>query len=353
VWCSPNLDCTGVPVQRIDPFTGLNGGDWYNALPWRTTPAPRQPQGQAGSVLVQPEPLEVDLTAGELLAWRRQQLLEGARPEELDWLLELVAGVDWATLQRLRLDPSRRLRMRASLGQLAALWTSHLETAQPLQYLAGVCPWRDLHLTVAPGVLIPRPETELLVELAQAHWLEASPPLWADLGTGSGCLAVALARLWPEGEGLAVDCSPQALQQAERNLRGQGVQERVRLLAGSWWEPLRPWWGRLNLVVANPPYIPTAVWDQLEPVVREHEPRIALDGGPDGLEAIRAITAGASKALAPGGWLLLEHHHDQSDAVLDQLREEGLGHVTDHCDLEGIRRFAVARRGPAASATLS
>lgn len=293
------------------------------------------------------------MAGGELLAWRRQQLLEGGRPEELDWLLQLVAGVDWATLQRLRLDPHRRLTLRASLGQLEALWASHRETAQPLQYLAGVCPWRNLKLTVAPGVLIPRPETELLVELAQAHWLEASPPLWADLGTGSACLAVALARLWPEAEGLAVDCSLLALQQAERNLGVHGVQERVRLLMGSWWEPLRPWWGRLNLVVANPPYIPTAVWAQLEPGVRDHEPRIALDGGKDGLEAIRAIAAGASEALAPGGWLLLEHHHDQSDAVLAQLGEGGLGTVTAHRDLEGIRRFAVARRGPAASAPLS
>jgi release factor glutamine methyltransferase len=347
VWCIPSRVCTGAPAHRIDPFTGLNGEAWLNGLHWRPTPAPLQPPGRAGAVPQQP--IGFELGAGELLAWRRHQLLAGGRPEELDWLLELVAGVDWATLQRLRLDPRRRLRLRVSLQQLADLWASHLETAQPLQYLAGVCPWRDLNLAVAPGVLIPRQETELLVELAQAHWPETSPALWADLGTGSACLAIALARLWPEAQGLAVDSSPLALQQAEQNLLCQGVRERVGLLAGSWWEPLRPWWGRLNLVVANPPYIPTAVWSQLEPGVRDHEPRVALDGGTDGLRAIRAIACGAGEALAPGGWLLLEHHHDQSDAVLALLRAGGLSPVAAHCDLEGIRRFAVARRGPEAS----
>lgn len=291
-----------------------------------------------------PQPAVPDCAAHELLAWRRQQLKDGGSPAELDWLLELVGGVDWATLQRLRLEPGRRLRPRTSLAQLAALWATHRSTGQPLQYLAGVCPWRDLHLVVAPGVLIPRQETELLVELAQACWAGPSPPLWADLGTGSACLAVALARIWPQPGGLAVECSPRALEQAEQNLCRLGVRERVRLLAGSWWQPLRPWWGRLNLVLANPPYIPTAVWARLEPGVKDHEPRLALDGGPDGLIAIRAIAADAGQALAPGGWLLLEHHHDQSDAVLALLREGGLDSVAAHCDLEGVRRFAVARR---------
>jgi release factor glutamine methyltransferase len=282
----------------------------------------------------------------ELLAWRRLQLGHGGRPADLDWLLELVAGVDWPTLQRLRIDPQRQVQLRSPLAHLAALWACHLDTAQPLQYLAGACPWRDLYLAVAPGVLIPRQETELLVELAAAHWLEDGPPLWADLGTGSACLAVALARLWPASQGLAVDCSPEALQQAERNLASQGLQRRVELLAGSWWEPLRPWWGRLNLVVANPPYIPTAVWAALEPGVRDHEPRTALDGGADGLRAIRAIAAGAGQALAAGGWLLLEHHHDQSDSVVSLLQNSGLDPVTPHGDLEGTRRFVAARRRP-------
>ncbi len=311
--------------------------------------APALPAGLANSGLANSGRA---ISGGELLAWRRAQLSRGGRPVDLDWLLDLVAGVDWATLQRLRLEPQQMQPLRLPLDQVAALWSCHLNTAQPLQYLAGVCPWRDLQLTVAPAVLIPRQETELLVELAQAVEGEAPPALWADLGTGSACLAVALARLWPESAGLAVDCSPEALELAAHNLHRHALNPRVRLLAGSWWEPLRPWWGQLNLVVANPPYIPTPVWAELEPGVKEHEPRLALDGGGDGLDAIRAIAAGAGQALAAGGWLLLEHHHDQSDAVRLLLQNAGLHSVTAHCDLEGIRRFVVARQAPATSAPL-
>jgi release factor glutamine methyltransferase len=95
--------------------------------------------------------------------------------------------------------------------------------------------------------------------------------------------------------------------------------------------------------VSNPPYIPRAVWQGLEPVVREHEPALALVGGDDGLEALRAIAAAAGQALAPGGWLLLEHHHDQSEAVQALLQRAGLVQVEAHPDLEGQRRFASAR----------
>jgi release factor glutamine methyltransferase len=107
---------------------------------------------------------------------------------------------------------------------------------------------------------------------------------------------------------------------------------------------LQPWWGRLELVLANPPYIPTGELAHLDPLVRDHEPTLALDGGPDGLAAIRSLVAGAFVALAPGGLLLLEHHHDQSPAVLALLQEAGLEQVRSHRDLEGVFRFAAARR---------
>ena len=165
---------------------------------------------------------------------------------------------------------------------------------------------------------------------------------WADLGTGSGCLAVALARALPAWSGLAVDLSDRALAVAAANLAAAGVDGRVVLRSGSWWDPLRPWWGTLALVLANPPYIPTSVWERLEPGVRCHEPALALDGGQDGLSALRTIVAGAPQALAPGGVLLLEHHHDQSAAVLALLEHAGLEQPQAHRDLEGHWRFASA-----------
>ena len=112
---------------------------------------------------------------------------------------------------------------------------------------------------------------------------------------------------------------------------------------GSWWEPLAPWWGRFDLVVANPPYIPDLVVEALDPLVRDHEPRQALCGGEDGLACCRAILEQAPQALSPGGWLLLEHHHDQSDQVLDLMRSAGLVSCSARSDLSGIKRFAIAR----------
>ncbi|MEX1324057.1 MAG: peptide chain release factor N(5)-glutamine methyltransferase [Synechococcaceae cyanobacterium] len=278
-----------------------------------------------------------------LLGWRRRQLALGGRDADLDWLLDLAGGLRWTDLQRARLAPERCVQLQMPLLSLEGLWRRHIAGQEPLQYLAGCCPWRDLMLTVAPGVLIPRQETELLVELAQGL-VERPPSLWADLGTGSGCLALALARLWPESRGLAVDVSAVALGQARDNIQAAGVAERVELQAGSWWQPLRSQWGKLDLTVANPPYIPTAVWADLEPVVRDHEPSLALHGGGDGLREIRAIAAGAAAAMAPGGWLVLEHHHDQGEAVAALLAAAGLEQLQAHLDLEGVRRFACARR---------
>ena len=291
-------------------------------------------------------------TGAELLRWRRGLLAQGGNAADLDWLLEMQAGLIWQELQRLQLSPERTVTLTASLQELEAIWEQHRTTQQPLQYLVGRCPWRDLELQVAAGVLIPRQETELLVDLALSLFTASDgrkgwPLLWADLGTGSGCLAVALARTWPESRGFAIDISHDALSQAGANLGSHGLQEQVLPLQGSWWEPLRPHWGQLNLVLSNPPYIPTAVWKELEPVVRKHEPKLALDGGNDGLEAIRAIALNAAEALAPEGWLVLEHHHDHSPAVLQLLRDTGLERVHAYQDLEGNPRFATARR-PAA-----
>jgi release factor glutamine methyltransferase len=294
----------------------------------------------------------VELSGYELLAWRRAQLATGGRAVDLDWLLDLAGGLRWTDLQALHLDPAaRRVRLACELSELASLWQRHRLQHEPLQHLVGRCPWRDLELTVSAAALIPRQETESLVDLALERWRAAQPgasakPLlrWADLGTGSGALAVALARAFPQASGHAVDCSEAALALARLNLEQHAVSERCSLHSGDWWQPLRPWWGLLQLVLSNPPYIPSAVVDQLDPVVREHEPRLALDGGADGLAATRLIIAGAPEALAPGGWLLIEHHHDQSEAVLDLCAAAGLDHLKADTDLQGVRRFACARR---------
>jgi len=283
-----------------------------------------------------------------LLAWRRGLLRLGGGAVDLDWLMEMVGGLSWSQLQSVYLHPQRFYRLAASLEAIETLWNHHLQTAAPLQYLVGLCPWRDLELEVGPGVLIPRQETELLVELALAllpvvdH--ERPPLVWLDLGTGSGCLAVALARAFPGSAGWAVDCSDLALARAETNLQRHGCRDSVRLLQSHWWQSLDGLQGQLDLIVTNPPYIPTSLLASLDPVVRQHEPWLALDGGEDGLDAIRSVVAEAKTYLAPGGVLLMEHHHDQSAAVIDLLVSAGLGKPQAHRDLEGILRFVSARQ---------
>ena len=285
------------------------------------------------------------LTGEELLSWRRDLLRLGGEGQALDWLLDMAAGLSPSAFQTLRLHPHRPIGLQISRDDLERLWREHLVSSAPLQYLVGRCSWRTFEMAVGPAVLIPRPETELLIDLATQLMAITGPTLlWADLGTGSGCLAMALAEAWPTSQGLAVDLSEEALSQARINLHNAGVGHRVRLVQGSWLEALQPWWGRLKLVVSNPPYIPSHQIDQLDPVVRDHEPRLALDGGHDGLSSIRTIAEAAPSALAPGGRLLLEHHHDQSDQVLSILDERGLVDCQFHLDLEGNKRFASARQ---------
>lgn len=298
------------------------------------------------------------LRAEALLAWRRALLAaSGGTAAQLDWLLDQAGGLGWPQLQALHLHPQRSVVLARPLAELEALWWRHRRTGEPLQYLVGRCPWRDLELAVDPAVLIPRQETELLVDHALALLPAAgtaSEIEWVDLGTGSGCLALALARALPRSRGWAVDASPAALAVAARNFAAaaasagataaEGAIAPVQLRQSDWWQALEPRWGRLQLAVANPPYIPTATVAALDPIVRDHEPRLALDGGVDGLDCLRQIVAGAAAALAPGGLLVVEHHHDQSAAVLALAAAAGLESGRAHRDLEGVARFVSARR---------
>ncbi len=291
--------------------------------------------------------MEDSVTAKILLSWRQTMLDKGGEASALDWLLDLKGGVRWQQLQALRLYPESTLALEHDLGTLEDLWRSHLQEQIPLQYLVGLCPWRDLELKVAPGVLIPRQETELLLELALdcvGREDDQSDMQWADLGTGSGCIAIGLAKALPGSQGVAVDRSSEALDQAKANAEAILNSDALTFAQGDWWEAIQDRWGKLNLVVSNPPYIPAAIWAGLEPVVRDHEPELALNGGTDGLDAIRAIAGGACAGLKPGGWLVLEHHYDQSSAVIELLDRAGLINGEAHSDLEGIQRFARAQR---------
>ena len=172
-------------------------------------------------------------------------------------------------------------------------------TGIPLPYLTGRVEFFGLDFVVTPDVLIPRPETETLVELA----LERGPQTVVDVGTGSGCVAVALAVRLPRARIYATDLSRAALSVAVMNARRHGVANRIHFLQADLASPLR---GPVDILVSNPPYVAEEEWASLPESVREHEPRLALDGGPGGLRVVRRLLADAARLLRPGGVLLVE-----------------------------------------------
>jgi release factor glutamine methyltransferase len=212
---------------------------------------------------------------------------------------------------------------------------------EPLAYLVGEKEFRGLVLRVGPQVLVPRPDTETLVDWALA--LLAGPlagiesPRVVDLGTGSGAIALALKQACPRADVTATDASEAALAVARDN--GQRLNLPLRLRGGSWWAAVDG--ERFDLAVSNPPYI--AEGDPHLPALR-HEPAGALVSGADGLDAIREIVAGAAAHLHAGGWLLLEHGHDQAPAVTGLLLAGGWRSVQSKTDLSGVRRCTGAQR---------
>ncbi len=219
---------------------------------------------------------------------------------------------------------------------------------EPLAYLTGEREFHGLRLQVSPAVLVPRPDTETLVDWALSCCvrMQADRPLHLlDLGTGSGAIALALAKglqdRRPAAQITATDLSPDALAVAAANAQRLGLA--IEFSQGAWWAAV-PAERRFDLIVSNPPYIREG--DPHLPALR-HEPTIALSSGADGLDALRAIVAKAPRHLAPGGWLLLEHGWDQAGAVTQLLSDARLSHVTTRPDIEGRPRCSGGRWCPA------
>ncbi|AMV73574.1 N5-glutamine S-adenosyl-L-methionine-dependent methyltransferase [Desulfuromonas sp. DDH964] len=209
---------------------------------------------------------------------------------------------------------------------------------EPLQYILGRAEFWSLPFRVGPAVLVPRPDTEVLVEEALARATPAARIL--DVGTGSGAIAVALAHELPAARVAAVDISKEALLLAAENARVNGVAERVTFTPGNL-HALAD--GEFDLVVANPPYIAATDLAGLMPEVRDFEPQLALDGGSDGLDAYRALARQASKLLVPGGWLLVEVGAGQAPAVQELLAAAGFGELFCRADYAGIPRVVGGR----------
>jgi release factor glutamine methyltransferase len=288
----------------------------------------------------------VGVSGLELWQWRRDAkasaIAAALSPDEVDWLLQELAGLDRLSLRLESFKTVGEIPLKVSLETLKQLWQQRIESRVPVQYLAGVTPWRDLELAVSPAVLIPRPETELLIDFA----LELAPDAsghWADLGTGSGAIAIGLAKAFPKARIHAVDQSAEALAIAEQNAQTLGLSN-IQFYQGSWFEPLGHLKGQLSGMISNPPYIPSQMVLELQPEVRLHEPHSALDGGVDGLDCIRELVAIAPEYLTLNGLWMIEMMSGQAELVTELLIQNKYQKIEIRKDFAGIERFAIARK---------
>lgn len=280
-------------------------------------------------------------TVGEALRAAAQRLrAAGSRSPRLDaeLLLATALDVDRSALFR---TPERLLT--ADESERFSGYLRRREAREPVAYIRRRRAFRTLELEVTPDVLIPRPETETLVDVALQSLATgaAAEPLALDVGTGSGCIALALAAEDPFVSVVATDVDPAALVVAGRNAARLGLEGRVRFAVGDLFAGL-PGGSRFDLIVSNPPYIPAAEYARLEPNVRDYEPRLALWAGDDGLDVYRRLVPGAVAHLRPGGVLAVEVGAGQAAAVTALFAAAGFPGVSARPDLGGVPRVVWA-----------
>lgn len=252
-------------------------------------------------------------------------------------LIKFVLGRDAAFLiahPEYRFTESEQSAFAAVLGRRTE--------REPLQYITGRQEFYGLEFEVTPGVLIPRPETEILVEDAVSTLSHLPNQEFLEIGVGSGCISVSILHSVPTAVATGVDISPRALDVAGRNARKHAVADRLTLIESSLFDRVD---GPFSLIVSNPPYVPDEDLGSLQPEVRDHEPSLALAGGPGGIEIVREIISSAPRYLRPGGSVLIEIGFGQSTEV-ERLFEPSVWTGVDFLnDLAGIPRIARARLG--------
>jgi release factor glutamine methyltransferase len=286
---------------------------------------------------------ETSWTVGSLLNWTAQFLAQkGAEFPRLDAevLLAHALGCKRIDLYGLRFGETASDEVRQRYRDLVR---RRIEGC-PVAYLVGRKEFFSLEFEVSPAVLIPRPDTELVVTECLDRARDMTTPRVLDVGTGSGCLAVAIARRHPGASVTAVDVSPEALAVARRNAARHEVAPRLRFLQGDLFTPL-PAGEQFDFIVSNPPYIPRDEIRQLAPGVRDYEPHLALNGGPDGFEVLERLAAQAKDYLVPGGTLIVEIGAPQEKPVRQRIGAHADYELADTVfDYSGHPRVLCARR---------
>ncbi len=283
-------------------------------------------------------------TVRRLLAWAAEYLEgHGVESPRLsgELMLARVLGLDRLQLY-LRFDQPLEAGELAAFKELLIRRRSH----EPMAYILGRREFYGLELEVGPGVLVPRPESEHLVEEGLRVLEGVEAPRILDLCTGSGCVALALAHERPDARVVGVDLSPQALAFAQRNADRLELGQRVQWLAGDLYDPVAAAGGFFHLITANPPYVREDEWETLPPEVRRYEPRQALVAGPGGLEIAGQVITGSRAFLKPCGWLLVELGAGQAAAAREAAGRAGIFERVEVVkDLAGVERVLVCQRG--------
>jgi len=286
----------------------------------------------------------LSISIKEFLFWKKTQLSKGGDHQSFALLLDSIGGISNSDLNLSRINSGDNLYLRKNLDFLESIWKDHLLNSTPIQYLCGTTFWRDLKLKVTDKVLIPRPETELIVDIVfKIFGKKSQKLLFAELGTGSGAISIALALAYPFSEGVATDIDQDALEIATKNYINSSKQSNLKFYCGNWWSPLESFKGKLDLAISNPPYIPRDTYEKLPKEVKNFEPKVALLGGEDGLKHIREIIHKAPLFLKENGWLILENHFDQSEKVKQLLIKNKFTSIKIVKDLSGIGRFTIGR----------
>ncbi|MCZ8225324.1 MAG: peptide chain release factor N(5)-glutamine methyltransferase [Microcystis sp. LE19-84.1B] len=293
--------------------------------------------------------MTASISGQELSQWRQQAIADLAQAQlsakEVDIFLQAVTDLDTLSLRLQSFREREKIPLSYSWSEITKRWQKRLQARVPLQYLLESVVWRDFTLKVSPGVLIPRPETELLIDIVGETVRGDDGGIWVDLGTGSGAIAIGLASILTKAAIYATDYSPTALAIAKENIINTGFADRIILKQGSWWTPLEKWKGQISGMLSNPPYIPSAEIPDLQIEVREHEPRLALDGGEDGLQSIQYLVATAPDYLRSGGLWLVEMRAGQGEKVAQMLENQGnYRQIQIINDLAGFDRFVLAER---------
>ena len=284
------------------------------------------------------------ISVNELISWKKKQLSKGGDDQSFAFLLDSIGGISSSEINLLSIGDKNNLYLKKNLSYLESIWDNHLFNLFPIQYLCGTTFWRNLKLKVTDKVLIPRPETELIVDIVfKIFGKKSKKLLFAELGTGSGAISIALALEFPIWEGIATDIDQDALTIAKKNFINSSEQSNLRFYCGHWWNPLEGFKGKLDLAISNPPYIPEDIYEKLPKEVKNFEPKIALLGGEDGLKHIREIIRKAPLFLRKNGWLIIENHFDQGEKVKEIFTENKFKSVEILQDLSGVGRFTIGR----------